>query len=169
MSPEQCQGYQLEVSSDIYSLGCVMYELFTGVKTFSADSPLAVMLQHINEMPRTFASASPSRHIPVAVEAAVFRALAKKPQDRYRNATDFKNALVAAATKQKSSLKSLVELLKSRSTAKRADWRFFSLLCFACARLQLRQSHYFSSQIGVSWYTSPKLRVMTTREQRHCD
>lgn len=134
MSPEQCQGHQLGFSSDIYSLGCVIYELLTGAKAFSAESHLLIMLQHINKMPETFASAASGRQFPVALEAAVFKALAKKPGDRFRNAAGFKKALIEASAKEKSSLKSFACLLQSRSKARKADWRFLLItaLCF-CA------------------------------------
>lgn len=131
MSPEQCQGHQLDAGSDIYSLGCVFYELLTGVKAFSAETPLAMMLQHLNNMPRPFAAAAPQQQIPVALETAVFKALAKKREDRYRNAREFKDALVAAGDAGKGSIMSFAGLIKSRLKATRIDRRFLviTVLC----------------------------------------
>jgi serine/threonine protein kinase len=132
MSPEQCMGYELDARSDIYSLGCVIYELVTGAKAFSADSSLALMMQHLNDMPRTFADVCPQRHISAAMEAAIFKALAKKREDRFESAGQFWNAILAAATGTGSSLKSHLDLMKSRSAAKLADpYRWLKILVCA--------------------------------------
>src|SRR5262249_22826920 len=51
MSPEQCQGDELDGRSDIYSLGCVMYEAITGRAPFVGESPIQVIVQHLNQQP----------------------------------------------------------------------------------------------------------------------
>ena len=51
MSPEQCQGQQVDERSDLYSLGCVLYELLTGQPPFTEGQPLSIMLQHLNAIP----------------------------------------------------------------------------------------------------------------------
>lgn len=132
MSPEQCQGFQLDGRSDIYSLGCVLYELMTGIKPFPAESPLTVMLQHINDMPRTFAQAGLRRDFPMALEAAVFKALAKKPENRFRDAAEFKAAIIAGSSGQSGAVRSVFDLLKSRSGARRIDLRLSALIIFCC-------------------------------------
>jgi serine/threonine protein kinase len=128
MSPEQCLGRRLDACSDIYSLGCLMYELFTGVNAFCGDSPLAVMLLHVSEMPRAFSQAAPQRRIPLSIEAAIFKALAKKPEDRFRSAGEFKNAIVRASSSAKGSLATFLDLMKSRSGARRADPRLLAII-----------------------------------------
>lgn len=81
MSPEQIRGEQIGPSSDLYSLGVVLYEMLTGRVPFSADTPLAIMYKQLNDpipLPRTLNPA-----LPQATEAVVLRALAKEPADRY--------------------------------------------------------------------------------------
>ena len=91
MSPEQGQGLNIDERSDIYSLGIVFYELVTGRKPFIADTPLAVVIKQINNplpRPRTFV-----QDLPRKVEDVIFKALAKKPEDRYQNAAEFASSL----------------------------------------------------------------------------
>jgi len=81
MSPEQCEGRNVDRRTDIYALGVVFYELVTGRKPFKADTPMAVVIMHINSpLPR------PKDYVPDLpdeVEAALFKALAKNPDERY--------------------------------------------------------------------------------------
>jgi serine/threonine protein kinase len=90
MAPEQWLG-TVGTFTDIYSLGVVFYELVTGRRPFTADTPAAVLLKAVNEAlprPRTFV---PS--LPEEVEQVIFKALAKKPEDRYEDMEEFAHAL----------------------------------------------------------------------------
>lgn len=81
IAPEQARGATVDGRADIYALGCVLYELLTGRPPFVADTPLAVVYQHLHASPE-----SPSRlrpGIPPALDAVVLRTLAKDPDDRY--------------------------------------------------------------------------------------
>ena len=87
MSPEQAQGLAVDGRSDIYSLGAVLYEAVTGQPPFSTDSPMAVILRHINEPltpPRTLRS-----DLPKEMEYVITRALAKSSADRYQRMEEF--------------------------------------------------------------------------------
>ena len=91
MAPEQGMGVQVDYRADIYSLGVVFYELLTGRKPYVADTPMAVLLKHINEplpRPRTYIP-----NLPDAVEQVIFKAMAKKPEDRYQSMGEFAVAL----------------------------------------------------------------------------
>ncbi|WP_323793104.1 Stk1 family PASTA domain-containing Ser/Thr kinase, partial [Nocardioides sp.] len=84
LSPEQARGETVDSRSDVYSAGCLLYELLTGRPPFVGDSPVAVAYQHVREP-----AAPPSDHdndLPPAIDAIVMKALAKRLEDRYQSA-----------------------------------------------------------------------------------
>jgi serine/threonine protein kinase len=91
MSPEQCQNEVLDPRSDIYSLGCVMYEALSGLRPFHAGTPVATMLLHLNQEPASLREHDSS--IPHSVEKLVFKALSKLPGERYQSASELLQAL----------------------------------------------------------------------------
>ncbi len=92
LSPEQARGVKVDARSDVYSLGCVLYEVLTGEPPFVGDSPVAVAYQHVREDP-----VPPSgRHggISPELDAVVLKALAKNPENRYQTAAEMRTDLV---------------------------------------------------------------------------
>jgi len=90
-SPEQAQGHAVDPRSDLYSLGCVLYEMLAARPPFSGDSPVAVAYKHVQEAP-----VAPSRinpNIPPALEAIDLKLLAKDPGQRYASAEDLRSDL----------------------------------------------------------------------------
>jgi eukaryotic-like serine/threonine-protein kinase len=86
MSPEQAMGEPVGPASDLYSLGVVLYEMLTGELPYTAESPVAVSMKHVNEPPRPPKEVNP--RIPEGVNALVVKLLAKDPEDRYAGATE---------------------------------------------------------------------------------
>jgi len=89
MSPEQCLGTAVDSRSDIYSLGCVLYEVLTGAPPFTGESALNLMMKHQSEIPPSLKEASMGREFPELLERIVSTAIAKGPNERYQNCYDF--------------------------------------------------------------------------------
>src|ERR671937_530809 len=87
LSPEQARGAPVTASSDLYSVGIVLYEMLTGKVPFNGDSAIEIAMKHLNELPR------PPSHlrseISPELDHVVLRALAKAPEDRSQTAEDF--------------------------------------------------------------------------------
>lgn len=93
MSPEQCTGKELDARSDIYALGCVMYECFTGKPTFDGDSFYDMVRLHLNETPSRLPFFQPAVDLPKELVEVIFKALKKNPDDRYQSAEEMLDAL----------------------------------------------------------------------------
>jgi serine/threonine-protein kinase len=94
LSPEQARGEQVDSRSDLYSTGCLLFELLTGRPPFVGDSPVAVAYQHARENPQppsAFAS-----DVPDTLDRITMKSLAKNREHRYPSAADFRSDLEAA-------------------------------------------------------------------------
>jgi len=94
LSPEQAQGSPVDARSDLYSTGCLLYELLTGRTPFVGDSPVSVAYQHVGQAPQP-----PSVHRPeisADLDAVVLHALVKDRESRYQDAGQFRSDLAAA-------------------------------------------------------------------------
>ena len=86
LSPEQARGETVDARSDLYSTGCLLYELLVGRPPFTGDSPVSVAYQHVREAPVPPSTLDPE--VTPGMDAVVLRALAKSPEDRYQTASE---------------------------------------------------------------------------------
>ncbi len=93
LSPEQAQGHSVDARSDLYSAGCMLFELLTGRPQFLGDSPVAIAYQHVGERP-----VPPSRYAEAVsddLDAVILHALEKPREERYQDAAEFRADLQA--------------------------------------------------------------------------
>ncbi|MCW2823943.1 MAG: pknB [Aeromicrobium sp.] len=88
LSPEQARGETVDARSDIYSTGCLLYELLTGRPPFIGDSPVSVAYQHVREEARPPSQLNPD--VSQAIDNIVAKSLAKRVEDRYQSAGDMR-------------------------------------------------------------------------------
>ena len=95
LSPEQARGEVVDARSDLYSTGCLLYELLTGQPPFTGDSAVAIAYQHVREIPKP--PSALAADVPESLDRVVLKALAKARDDRYQDAAHMRNELLAAA------------------------------------------------------------------------
>src|SRR6185436_18564329 len=86
LSPEQARGTQVDQTSDLYSLGIVLYELLTGTLPYTGDTPVEIAMKHLSATPEPVSAKRPD--VPGSMDNVVLRALAKDPSQRYQNADE---------------------------------------------------------------------------------
>jgi len=137
MSPEHCRGEILDYRSDVYSLGCLMYEVLTGKPPFVGENPVKTIMKHIQDKPPRLKSRLTRLDIPEGLEKIVLHCLEKDPEHRYQNTEELIKDLELVrdgaepyiATQQERALKSL------GSEERQKRWRIafvagFIGLCF---------------------------------------
>jgi WD40 repeat protein len=117
MSPEQGMGKEIDFRADIYSLGVVFYEMVTGTKPFTADTPMAVVIKHaMDEFPLP---SKVIKDLPGFVEDAILRAVQKDPQSRYANMGEFAQVLELIALGEQAPKKKIEEMVKPKTEGSR--------------------------------------------------
>jgi serine/threonine protein kinase len=152
MSPEQAAGHRhLDGRADIYSLGCVLYEMLAGEPPFVGPTPQAVISKHAQESPQPLSERRPG--VPAQVEQAVTKALYKLPADRFANAAEFAAALPRHPTPQTPTtpLKTTRPAWQSRHIS-RATWAFIGALTLAGALIATAFSKRTAPTLDASLY-----------------
>jgi serine/threonine-protein kinase len=98
LSPEQARGESVDARSDVYSTGCLLYELVTGAPPFQGDSPVAVAYQHVRENPVLPSTRNPE--VPRSVDSIVMKALAKNTLNRYQSAAEMRQDIQRSLANQ---------------------------------------------------------------------
>ena len=111
MSPEQAQGHKADYRSDIYSLGIVTYELFTGQTPFRGETPISTILKQISDPPPL--DTAPALGLPAELRTVLQRALAKDPEARYQTAQAFADALRNARLPSRRQVPASTEALRA--------------------------------------------------------
>ncbi|CAM2889630.1 Stk1 family PASTA domain-containing Ser/Thr kinase [Actinomyces slackii] len=95
LSPEQARGENVDARSDLYSTGCLLYELLTGQPPFQGDSAVAIAYQHVREIPKR--PSALAADVPESLDRVILKSLAKNRDDRYQDASHMRTELMAAA------------------------------------------------------------------------
>ncbi|MBF6204859.1 Stk1 family PASTA domain-containing Ser/Thr kinase [Nocardia asteroides] len=118
LSPEQARGETVDARSDVYSVGCVLFEILTGEPPFTGDSPVAVAYQHVREDPRLPSHVHPG--VPRELDSVVLKAMSKNPANRYQTAAEMRADLIRVLGGQKPSAP-MVMTDEDRTTIMGAD------------------------------------------------
>jgi len=159
MAPEQCDGADLTPAADVYSLGCILYEMLAGTVPFSGSTPLAIAMKQKSETPRSpreFVST-----IPPALEQVVLHALAKRPEDRAANAEEFRQELMATAERlgfEHASVTSSPDMAALRSVATESP---SGRLIIDISRLRETRANTLESEVTV---VSPPIKTVPDGE-----
>jgi serine/threonine-protein kinase len=95
MAPEQVRGGSVDPRTDIYSLGIIMYELFTGKTPYVGQDPIEIAFQHVEGKPKPPREHAPD--LPPALEAMILKAMAVQPEDRFQSMDTVRETLAALA------------------------------------------------------------------------
>ena len=95
MSPEQAEGKSVDCRTDVYALGLILYEMVTGIPAFSGDTPVAIALKQVRDIPPSPRELAPL--LPQYIEAAIMKCLEKDAANRFQSVNEFEMSLVGAA------------------------------------------------------------------------
>jgi predicted Ser/Thr protein kinase len=109
LSPEQGRGEAVDLRSDIYSVGCMLYELLVGQPPFTGDSPVSIVVQHVSEAPAPPSAANCD--ISADIDSIILKALAKDPSDRYQSASEMKTDIDSVLSGHPPAAATLLEAL----------------------------------------------------------
>ncbi len=133
MAPEICLGKRASEQSDIYSLGCILYECISGRVPLNAEHPLVIMHKHVHELPKPLLEP-----VPAELELAIFKAIQKIPENRFKTMSEFESVLRLIRSGRGNNLKlGKIEHAKSKEKNKTAQITFISLILVISIALSL--------------------------------
>lgn len=163
-SPELCMGRLVDAGSDIYSLGCILYELLTGNAPFQGDSPIELASKHVAELPRPIGEAGVKPVVPRQLEDAVFKAIEKDRKKRFGSMSEFLDALVCAvaesAVKQRTiSSESLSRVYSKMSAERRGKYALIVVSLLVSAGLAMS---FFTTPAGEMLLAGWRFELLAT-------
>lgn len=114
MSPEQCMGISVDHRSDLYSFGCVMYEVLSGAPPLIGESALSTMMKHQSEKPLSLKEASMGRTFPLKLEEIIFTLLEKDPKKRFQDSATLTAELAYLEQELRANRDKSVEIITSK-------------------------------------------------------
>jgi serine/threonine protein kinase len=118
MSPEQCRCMNLDARSDIYSLGCVMYQSISGSLPFKGVNAIATLFMHVKDSPAPFSALKNDLAIPIQLERIILKAIEKDPANRYQSIAELADELAAFANYNSTENYSLIDMAEVSKTRK---------------------------------------------------
>ena len=164
MPPEQGLGKEVDFSADIYSLGLVFYEMITGQKPYTADSPMAVVIKHVtDQLPLP---TSIDKNIPKFVERAILRAVQKDPKNRYLSMGHFADVLELIALGDKAPSQKINRVAREKEKRQRSlsIFTLSLLLLILLAGTSLLTYYYFNgTQLAGTQAVNPAPLALATQ------
>jgi tRNA A-37 threonylcarbamoyl transferase component Bud32 len=133
MSPEQARGAELDLRSDLYSMGVILYQMTTGELPFSSDTPVGFLTKHLSEVPVPARERNPQVPVSTALDAVITRALEKDPGARFQTAEEMRQALLACAPRVGEAPSAPVAGRAPAPRSRKVFWAFGAALAVAVA------------------------------------
>jgi serine/threonine-protein kinase len=165
MSPEQCEGKKVDQRSDIYSLGCVIYECLTSLPPLHRDTVLSTMMAHIHEKPLSLKEASLGTEYPFEIELIVGRLLEKNPEMRYQCMREVEDDLRKVQTGSRPAITVPVEPAKNVKTRFNLKSTGLIVLLFACTLSAAVLIGYHQSEPRSNHTITPSIAATQNEEE----
>lgn len=145
MSPEQCMGLKTDDRSDIYSLGCVMYEALTGRPPFVGENPVQIIAQHLNDSASEFTIPQDPKLIK-SFEDVILKAISKAPEDRYQSMDELRIDLEKVKDGQATPSFKKKKRVDKLSTLRNQMTGVIAIMCFGLSFLSTLSTSKYNEQ-----------------------